>query len=89
MNLFCFSKNTKNFLENTINNTKKFNLDNLKGKFFVKSVYDGDTITILIPIRQHIYNMIDENNIDLDSDNNSNKNIFYNEIKIRLSFFIF
>jgi len=78
----CFKK--KKFLTNNIDNTKKFNLDNLKGKFFVKDVYDGDTITILIPIRQHIYNMIDQNNIDLDSDNNSNKNIFYNEIKIRL-----
>lgn len=79
--LNCFNNKIKLSVNENI---KKFNLENIKGNFFVKSVYDGDTITVLVPIRQYIYNMIDKDIIDINSNNNINKNIYYNEVKIRL-----
>jgi endonuclease YncB( thermonuclease family) len=63
---------------------KKFNLDNIKGKFYVESVYDGDTITILIPVKTHIYDMISSDQIDELSDNNKSNTIYFNTVRIRL-----
>lgn len=67
-----------------LNEIKKFNLDNVKGKFYVESIYDGDTITIIIPIESHIYNMSSFEQIDELSDNNKSNNIYFNKVKIRL-----
>jgi endonuclease YncB( thermonuclease family) len=63
---------------------KKFNLDNIKGDFYVESVYDGDTITVIVPVKTHIYNMISSNQIDEQSDNNKSNIIYFNTVKLRL-----
>ena len=63
---------------------KKFNLDNVIGNFYVESVYDGDTITVIVPVESHIYNMISQNQIDEISDNNKLNTVYFNSIKIRL-----
>lgn len=63
---------------------KKFDLEKIEGSFYVESVYDGDTITILIPIQIHTYNMVDSNSIDLNSDSNKTNTIYFNKIKLRL-----
>lgn len=63
---------------------KKFNLDNVVGNFYVESVYDGDTITVIIPVKSHIYNMISSNQIDELSDNNKSNTIYFNTVRIRL-----
>lgn len=95
--LCCFKPQIPN--EDTIYNIekfqyKKFNLDNLKGKYYVKSVYDGDTVTILIPmsISQFQFNDLDnetgikdnELEINLITDSNPNKKISFYEIRIRI-----
>ncbi len=49
LNPYLVSKNIDNL------NTKKFNLDGIKGKYYVKSVYDGDTITVIVPIHVSHY----------------------------------
>jgi endonuclease YncB( thermonuclease family) len=63
---------------------RTFDLNNINGLFYVESVYDGDTITILIPIKTHIYNMKDRNNIDINSDTNKNNLIYLNRVRVRL-----
>lgn len=63
---------------------KKFNLDNVIGNFYVESVYDGDTITLIIPTKLHIYNMISSNQIDELTDNNKSNIIYFNSVRIRL-----
>ncbi len=70
----------------TINNVekKKFNLEGIIGNYYVESVYDGDTITILIPSKTHIYNMISSNEIDTNSDTNKLNTIYFNQVKLRL-----
>jgi len=87
-NLFENKKYTINTESNLINynfmEKKKFNLDNIKGEFYVESVYDGDTITILVPIKLHIYNMISDKSIDENSNNNKSNTIYLNAIKLRL-----
>lgn len=67
-----------------IQNKKKLNFENITGNFYVEEVYDGDTCTICIPIKLHIYDMITHNKIDKLSDNNNSNNIYLNTIKIRL-----
>lgn len=75
-----------------ISSHKKFNLDNLKGKYYVKSVYDGDTVTILIPmlISQFEFKesdkVIKENELKINfgSDSNFEKKISFYEIRIRI-----
>lgn len=62
----------------------KFDLDNVEGKFYVESVYDGDTITLLVPTKLSIYNMCSSNTIDLNSDTNLSNKIILNKIKVRL-----
>jgi endonuclease YncB( thermonuclease family) len=68
----------------SFNETKKFNLENIKGNYYVKSVYDGDTITILVPMSISIYNFTTENTINLESINNPTNKINLYEVKIRL-----
>lgn len=72
------------FNRNKINNTiiKNYNLEGIRGNFLVKSVYDGDTITLCVPIKMIIYDMDDENNISKNP--NSCDDIYINEIKVRL-----
>ncbi len=74
-------------------NKNKFNLDKVKGKYYVKSVYDGDTITIIVPI--HISHFDFESNsqdktieekdlvVNLNSGTNPSQ-INYYEIRIRI-----
>jgi endonuclease YncB( thermonuclease family) len=71
---------------NTIYNEKygNFDLENIEGKFYVESVYDGDTITILVPIKLSVFNMVSTNTIDFNSNTNPNENIVLNKIKVRL-----
>lgn len=63
---------------------KKFDLNNTTGYYYVDSVYDGDTITVLIPIKLHIYNMISNSQIDESSDSNKSNSIYLNKVKLRL-----
>ena len=79
------TNNTNNNNNNTNNNNiKKFDLYGIKGNFYVESVHDGDTITILIPIKLHIYSMISKNYIDYVSNSNVSNTIYYNKVKLRL-----
>jgi endonuclease YncB( thermonuclease family) len=61
---------------------KKFNLEGVIGNFYVKSVYDGDTITVLIPMKISIYSNISFDFID--PNNLNDKTICNYEIKLRL-----
>jgi endonuclease YncB( thermonuclease family) len=79
----CFSILKKNKVKLNLEE-KKFNLENISGNFYVESVYDGDTITILVPIKLHIYNMISSDQIDFYSDSNNSNIINFNKIKLRL-----
>jgi endonuclease YncB( thermonuclease family) len=62
----------------------KFDLENIKGNFYVESVYDGDTITILVPTKLSIFNMGSANTIDLNSNTNPSEKIVLNKIRVRL-----
>jgi endonuclease YncB( thermonuclease family) len=63
----------------------KFNLENVSGNFLVDSVYDGDTITLMVPIKMEIYNMNSPTTLALKSTNTNNEyNIKLNKIKVRL-----
>lgn len=95
-NDFTINKNEKSIDDSSDEsidktNHKKFNLDNLKGKYYVKSVYDGDTITILIPMCISQYEFKEENelsiekiNIDLATNTNPEKKIYYWEVRVRI-----
>lgn len=61
---------------------KKFNLEGISGNFYVKSVYDGDTITIYIPMKISIYSNMSYDFID--PINLNDKTICNYEIKLRL-----
>ena len=78
-----FKKKEKYFNVNT-EQYGKFNLENTIGNFYVESVYDGDTITLLVPIKLSIYNMNSSNIIDLNSDTNLSGQIILNKIRVRL-----
>lgn len=58
-----------------------FNLDGKKIDCYVNSVYDGDTIKVLIPMQINIHNFKDDKTIII---NNLEQPISYYEIKIRL-----
>jgi len=62
----------------------KCDLNNVEGKFYVESVYDGDTITLLIPTKLSIYDMCSSNTIDLNSDTNKYNKIILNKVRVRL-----
>lgn len=90
---YIFGKKKLKPNTNTINSSIKYNLaeekilynlENIKGDFYVESVYDGDTITILVPIKMHIYDMTSETSISFESDNNKSNTIYFNRIKLRL-----
>lgn len=61
----------------------KFNLENVSGNFLVDSVYDGDTITLVVPIKMEIYDMDSPNTLKSTNPNNI-ANIKLNKIKVRL-----
>jgi endonuclease YncB( thermonuclease family) len=74
-------------------NYKKFNLENLKGHYYVKSVYDGDTITLIIPMNINNYSFdnnikeqisIEKLSIDYQSNSNPSFTINYYEVRIRI-----
>ena len=77
-------KKSDNILDLNITEYKKFNLENICGNFYVESVYDGDTITILVPIKLHIYSTISSNQIDLESDSNKSNTVYFNKVRLRL-----
>jgi len=62
----------------------KYDLNNVEGKFYDESVYDGDTITLLIPTKLSIYNMCSSNTIDINSDTNKSNKIILNKVRVRL-----
>jgi endonuclease YncB( thermonuclease family) len=62
----------------------KYDLNNVEGKFYVESVYDGDTITLLIPTKLSIYDMCSSNTIDLNTDTNKFNKIILNKVRVRL-----
>jgi endonuclease YncB( thermonuclease family) len=77
-----------NFNTNTnINNDqiKKFNLLGIKGNFYVKSVYDGDTIIILVPMNIKVFSNISKDLVDSNKPISNSENLIYNyEIRLRL-----
>lgn len=79
--MFCCFKKSLHFKNNQY---YKYDLEGIHGKFYVENVYDGDTITILFPVKQHIYNMNSKDEIDLKSDKNKKDLIEIKKIKLRL-----
>lgn len=82
----CVSKTnseSKNISINTIEE-KKFDLEGIEGKFYVDSVYDGDTITLMIGTKIHIFETIGVNQVNLDSDSNKSNTIYFNKVRVRL-----
>ena len=81
---------SKEFETNTntnINNDqiKKFNLLGIKGNFYVKSVYDGDTIVILVPMNIKVFSNISKDLIDTNNPISDQPNQIHNyEIRLRL-----
>ncbi len=104
--LFSSIKNDENKKSETLSNLdfsqnseysdptySKFDLDGLEGNFYVDSVYDGDTMTIIVGIRMEIYETgpdakINWSNYDkkktLDQITKTNP-INYSKIKVRLA----
>lgn len=85
----CFNIFNKKSLSSTLSTDTlgygKFNLENVSGNFLVDSVYDGDTITLIVPIKMEIYNMDSPTTLALKSTNtNDMANIKLNKIKVRL-----
>lgn len=79
----CFNKSShiKNIdiHDDNLNDYKKFDLNGIEGNFKVISVYDGDTIVIIVPIKMQLYNT--------NSKNELYPNLFPNDLinyKIRL-----
>jgi len=75
----CIS--TSNVIDTNID---KFSFENIKGNYKVISVYDGDTVTLLLPINIHIYNFNQSDSIDIKSDTNPTNKIKYYKINVRL-----
>lgn len=67
-----------------INNYSNYDLNNIGGKFYVESVYDGDTISILVPMKISIYDMVEHDKINIRSDTNPTNKIVLNKIRVRL-----
>ena len=82
----CFTSKSNKQDEIKLNTEeiKKFDLNGVKGNFYVESVYDGDTITILLPINMHIYNMCSSEQIDTSSDSNSSNITYLHKVRLRL-----
>lgn len=64
--------------------TVKFDLNKIKGNFYVESVYDGDTITLGVPmiLKTHNYKL-DNKDIIVEMDNQNNS-IINASVKVRL-----
>lgn len=75
--------NCKSF-DKSIVEKNKYDFNGYSGNFYVIDVYDGDTITILMPIETHIYEMKNKNEILIYSDSNPKNDINKYKIKIRL-----
>jgi len=85
--LKCFGiseKNNNDLNINLLDHKKNFNLLGITGNFTVQSVYDGDTITLQIPINLSIYNYKSKNMINTLSINNSENKISIYEVRVRL-----
>ena len=64
---------------------KKFNLLGIKGDFYVKSVYDGDTIVILVPMNIRVFSNISKELVDSNQPISNQLDQIYNyEIRLRL-----
>ena len=73
--------------ESNINNDeiKKFNLLGIKGNFYVKSVYDGDTIVILVPMNIRVFSNISKDLVDTNKPISNELDQIHNyEIRLRL-----
>ena len=83
-----FNKKTSSTLSTNNLEYGKFNLENISGNFLVDSVYDGDTITLIVPIKMEIYNMESPTTLYLNltnpTDSHNEYNIKLNKIKVRL-----
>jgi endonuclease YncB( thermonuclease family) len=84
LSCFNFLKKKEKYISIVSEKYSNFNLENIEGKFYVESVYDGDTITILVPTKLSIYNMGSENTVDLNSNTNQAEKIVLNKIRVRL-----
>jgi len=64
---------------------KKFNLLGIKGNFYVKSVYDGDTIVILVPMIIRVFSNISKDLVEpIEPISNQLDQIYNYEIRLRL-----
>jgi endonuclease YncB( thermonuclease family) len=61
-----------------------FDFENKELDVLVKSVYDGDTITVIIPIELNIYSFNKNKTITIKKSNNKDKNIQFYSVKVRL-----
>jgi endonuclease YncB( thermonuclease family) len=66
------------------NTHQTFDFDGIEGEFYVESVYDGDTITLLVPIKLSVYSMNDKDKINLNSDTNPSNSVSLHKVKVRL-----
>jgi micrococcal nuclease len=74
--------NTNTIFNN--NEIKKFNLLGIKGNFYVKSVYDGDTIVLMIPMKIEVFSNVSKELI-LSIPISNPENLIHNyEIRVRL-----
>lgn len=64
---------------------KNLDLKGVVGDFYVCSVYDGDTIRIIVPLKTHVFSMRGPNAIDASSDSNKSNIVNFHEIKVRLA----
>lgn len=81
------SSSNSNITENTSEQNyeyKKFDLDGIEGNFYVESVYDADTITLIVPTKLEIYNIIGKTQIDTSTNLNKTNTIYLSKIKVRL-----
>lgn len=84
LNFLKIFKKKDNIQTINLSSYGKYDLNNVEGKFYVESVYDGDTITLLIPTKLSIYNMCSSNTIDLNTDTNKLNKIILNKVRVRL-----
>ena len=81
---------TQNKVTYLLNNDEKFNNFNLEGKtidVYVKSVYDGDTIHVVVPIELNVFSFDKKTpivTVNKNIDNDKNPNIKFYDITVRL-----
>lgn len=64
---------------------KNLDLKGVSGNFYVCSVYDGDTIKIIVPLKVHVFDMNGPNSIVYNSNSNKTDIVNFHEIKVRLA----